>query len=158
MNDFLSEELVGREPVVLRRRVKWGECDPAGVVYTPIFSEYAISGFWIFLGVLLGQPLQDRLRALDVRTPVRALIFDFRQSLYPDQVFDIKVLLREIGNTSFTVNVFMTDEQDNAVCDATLTAICVHHHERKSRPIPVPLREALVNYQQRFDAQTTDIR
>lgn len=153
MNNLLSEELVSREPVVLRRRVKWGECDPAGVVYTPIFSEYAISGFWTFLGVLLDHPLQDRLQALDVRTPLRALSFDFKQSLYPDQIFDIKVLMGEIGKTSFTVNVFMTDEEDKAVCDATLTAICVHHHERKSRPIPAPLREALVNYQKRFDAQ-----
>ena len=35
MTSLPSEALISRAPVIVRRRVKWGECDPAGVVYTP---------------------------------------------------------------------------------------------------------------------------
>ncbi len=35
-----TEAVLADTPFVVRRRVKWGECDPAGVVYTPSFSEY----------------------------------------------------------------------------------------------------------------------
>lgn len=156
MNHLISEELVSREPVVLRRRVKWGECDPAGVVYTPVFSEYAVSAFWAFLSVLLGQPLQDALRRLDVTTPVRALSFDFKQSLYPDQILNVTVLLRELRNTTFTMEIRMTDERKQSIADVILTAICVHHQERKSRAIPEALREFLVDYQRRCATLGTD--
>lgn len=158
MNHRISEELLGLEPVVLRRRVKWGECDPAGVVYTPVFSEYAVSAFWAFLGALLGQPLQDALRRMDVTTPVRALSFDFKQSLYPDQIFDTTVLLRELHNTTFSMDLCMTDERKQVITDVSLTAICVHHQERKSRAIPMELRELLVDYQRRCSTLGIDAR
>src|SRR5690606_32632505 len=110
MNDVISEELVGRTPVVVRRRVKWGECDPAGVVYTPMFSEYAVSAFQIFLGCLLGTPLQEKLREHDFNTPLRALQFDFKRSLYPEQLFDMTVRVRDIGTTTFRVDISFADE------------------------------------------------
>ena len=44
-----SEQMISTLPVVVRRRVKFGECDPAGVVYTPIFSEYTLSTYQWFL-------------------------------------------------------------------------------------------------------------
>lgn len=37
-----TEHVLSQLPFVVRRRVKWGECDPAGVVYTVTFSEYVI--------------------------------------------------------------------------------------------------------------------
>src|SRR5439155_20898499 len=39
---FSTEQVIGTTPVVIRRRVKWGDCDPAGVVYTVTFGEYVI--------------------------------------------------------------------------------------------------------------------
>ena len=152
MNGLVSEAVIGVEPVVLRRRVKWGECDPAGVVYTPVFSEYAISAFWAFLGILLGHPLQDTLRRLDLTTPVRALSFDFQRSLRPDEVFDITVLLRELSERTFTTSLRLTDASGQTIADVVLTAICVHHQERKSRLIPQALRELLVDYRRRCPA------
>ena len=45
-----TEYIVSELPLVVRRRVKWGECDPAGVVYTVSFSEYVISAAELFYG------------------------------------------------------------------------------------------------------------
>jgi acyl-CoA thioester hydrolase len=38
-----TEHVLRTLPFTVRRRVKWGECDPAKVVYTVTFSEYVIS-------------------------------------------------------------------------------------------------------------------
>lgn len=43
-----TEQVLSERPLVIRRRVKWGDCDPAGVVYTPMFSEYVISAAELF--------------------------------------------------------------------------------------------------------------
>jgi 4-hydroxybenzoyl-CoA thioesterase len=145
----VSEQQVGEHPVVVRRRVKWGECDPAGVVYTPVFSEYAVSAFQFFMESLMGHPLQERLEALDVRTPLRALAFDFRQSLWPDQYFDMKVNVADISNSTFDVSVQMLDDQGGAIATVTMTLICVAFAVRQSRPIPAEIRERLEQYRAR---------
>ena len=41
-NNFL-DKLVSRQPVIVHRRILWGDCDPAGVVYTPRFGDYFTS-------------------------------------------------------------------------------------------------------------------
>ena len=149
MNAYISEQRTGELPVVVRRRVKWGECDPAGVVYTPVFSEYAISAFQIFLETVLGSPMQQVLSELDFNTPLRALSFDFKRSLYPEQLFDMTVYMGEMRNTTFVVEVRFSDEAGREVMAASITAICVHYTERKSRAIPERARELFDAYRSR---------
>lgn len=152
MTRTFGEELLNDGPVTLRRRVKWGECDPAGVVYTPVFSEYAVSAFQAFLACVLGDPLQEKLRTMDLNTPVRALSFDFQRSLYPDQWFDLKVWLCEVRGTTFAIQVVATNMEGQTVMTADLTAICIHYAQRKSRPVPPEFRERLEDYRRRCAA------
>jgi acyl-CoA thioester hydrolase len=152
MTRSVGAELLLESPVTLRRRVAWGECDPAGVVYTPVFSEYAVSAFQAFLACVLGEPLQEQLRKMDLRTPVRALSFDFQRSLYPDQWFDMSVWLCEIRGTTFAIQVVATDAEGQVVMTADLTAICTHYAERKSRPVPPEFRQRLEDYRRRCAA------
>lgn len=49
-----TEHIISTIPCAIRRRVKSGECDPAGVVYTAAFSEYVISAAELFYGALFG--------------------------------------------------------------------------------------------------------
>lgn len=156
MSVFIAEQMVNDFPVVVRRRVRWGECDPAGVVYTPVFSEYVVSAFHTFLESLLGGPLHDRLRELDFNTPMRALSFDFKQSLYPEQWFDMTVYVREVRNTTFELRILFTGESGSEVVVANLTAICVHYAERRSRGVPKRVRELLENYRSRCPAPPVD--
>ena len=41
MNDSV-EHVVSTHPFTVRRRIRWGDCDPAGVVYTGRFVEYLL--------------------------------------------------------------------------------------------------------------------
>lgn len=138
--------LVSRVPVVVRRRVKWGECDPAGVVYTPRFADFVAEAFHLFLGAILEGSLQHRFRELDVGTPARALTFDFRRSLWPDQVFDMTIRVSEFKTRTFTLEIRAHDTQPGDIFVATLTAICVHYSRRESRPIPEELLSRLSAY------------
>src|SRR5207244_7412645 len=47
-----TEHIIATRPLVIRRRVKWGDCDPAGVVYTVTFAEYVVSAAELFYGSL----------------------------------------------------------------------------------------------------------
>jgi 4-hydroxybenzoyl-CoA thioesterase len=76
-----TEHVISTIPFTIRRRVKWGDCDPAGLVYTVTFSEYVISAAELFYGFLFeGTPQKVKDRH-GFGTPTRALEFDFRKAL-----------------------------------------------------------------------------
>ena len=125
-----------------RRRVRWGECDPAGVVYTPRFAEYVADAFHEYLEYLLGAPLQRSLEALDVSTPCKALRFVFHHALHPDDELALAVGVAAIRTRTFDLAIEGRLAGELAF-EAVFTAICVHHTVRKSREIPPRLRERL---------------
>ena len=42
------EHVVSRVPFVVRRKVRWSDCDPAGVVFTGKFAEYVLDFVTLF--------------------------------------------------------------------------------------------------------------
>lgn len=143
-----TEAVLPGTPFRVRRRVKWGECDPAGVVYTPSFSEYVISAAELFYEYLFdGRPQQTK-DELGFGTPTRALALDFRRSLWPDESFDIEVTVEAIGTRTYTLAMTarMSQEGDTAFV-ARLTPICVRRGTRDAISVPAALRGALEQYQ-----------
>lgn len=100
-----SEKLISTNPVVVRRRVRFGECDPAGIVYTPVFSEYVISAFQWLMSTLLEGPMLSQLKRLGIDSPIKALNFEFRSGLEPEQVFDMTCRIAEVRTRTFRVDV-----------------------------------------------------
>jgi acyl-CoA thioesterase FadM len=142
-----TEAVVAAAPFTVRRRVKWGECDPAGVVYTPSFSEYVISTAELFYESLFGGPPQRTKDELGFGTPTRGLTFDFRRSLWPDESFDISVAVESIGTRSFTlVMTARMSEGGETAFIGRLTPICVRRGSRDAISVPATLREALEQY------------
>lgn len=150
-----SCHMVSRLPVVVRRRVKWGECDPAGVVYTPRFADFVAEAFHLFLVSILEGGLQQRYRELDVATPARALNLDFRRSLWPDQSFDMTIRVTDIRTRTFTLEFRAHDDQPGDIFVASLAAICVHFEKRESRPIPDELKDRLAAYKAALEKPAT---
>ncbi|MBV9529227.1 acyl-CoA thioesterase [Sphingomonas sp.] len=139
-----TESVVSEAPFIVRRTVKWGDCDPAGVVYTVTFGEYVISAANLFYNHLLGARSADFKRAHGFRTPTRALEFDFRRALWPDEVFEMTVSVHEIRSRTYVLEVMgrmATVGED--VFRAMLTPVCIARDERRAVDIPVPFRTAL---------------
>src|ERR1700691_6002473 len=108
MGEIVSadEVMIGRMPVTVRRRVKWGECDPAGVVYMANYGEYVISAYEMCMAVLLDEPFQKAKSRLGVALPAKAFGIEFAASLRPDDEFAMTVEIAEIRTRTFDVRVW----------------------------------------------------
>lgn len=142
-----TEYVVRTQPFTIRRTVKWGDCDPAGVVYTVVFGEYVISAAELFYRHILGEGPQHAKDRHGFGTPTRALAFDFQSSLRPDDEFDIEVSVEEIRSRTYTLLMHGRTLAGATVFIARLTPICVVRGERRAIPVPPVLKEALLAYQ-----------
>lgn len=148
--DF-SEKMISTLPVVVRRRVKFGECDPAGVVYTPNFSEFALSAYQWFVSSLLGEPMFAAMKRIGFDSPIKALSVEFLNMLEVEQVFDMTCLVTDIRNRTFDVEITgrsITDPPRDFFV-MRLTPIMVSRTERRSIEIPDALRQSLEQYRRR---------
>lgn len=144
-----TEYVVTEQPFVVRRQVRWGECDPAGVVYTATFSDYVVSIAELFYGSLLGGTPQAVKNRHGFGTPTRALTFDFRRSLWPDDVFDVTVEVAEVRTRTFTLLMTARKADNDIAFLARLTPICIQRGARESIEMPSVLRAALEQYRAR---------
>jgi acyl-CoA thioester hydrolase len=141
-----TEHIIGTAPLVIRRRVKWGDCDPAGVVYTVTFAEYVISAAELFYGLVFDTTPQRAKDEFGFGTPTKALAFDFRDSLRPDDEFDMTVTVADIRTRTYVLHIAAHTPAGLEVFHADLTPICVARGERRSIVIPEPFRAVLERY------------
>ncbi len=146
-----TEYVVSEQPFVVRRQVRWGECDPAGVVYTATFSDYVISIAELFYGSLFGGTPQTVKNRHGFGTPTRALTFDFRRSLWPDDAFDVTVEVAEVRTRTFTLLMTARKAHNDIAFIARLTPICIQRGARESIDMPSILRAALEQYRTRSE-------
>jgi 4-hydroxybenzoyl-CoA thioesterase len=144
-----TEHVIATEPFTVRRRVKWSDCDPAGVVYTVVFGEYVISAAELFYGFLFGTTPQRAKDEQGFGTPSGALSMRFHRSLWPDEEFDIAVRVGELRRSSYVLH-FSATLGGESVFEAELTPICVARSERKAIPIPPAFRAALARHQAHY--------
>jgi 4-hydroxybenzoyl-CoA thioesterase len=131
------------DPFVVRRRVKFSECDPAGVVWTGNFFEYAGSASRLYLRHLLdlsgvAQPTHDP----GIGMPVKAYSMVFSRALWPDESFDMTPSVTNIRTSTFTMHVDARCA-DTTAFSADITTICIRPNVRSRIPIPPDIREAL---------------
>lgn len=149
MNDIARFTRTGL-PVSVRHRVGWGECDPAGVVYTPRFAEYVVLATEHFYEYLLDGSLQEKLRELDIGLPAKALSFEFKRSLWPDQQFDMTVRVGDIRDRTFDLQVVGTELGGKEVFVALFSPICIRSEVREACTIPPALKSLLMAYRSTF--------
>jgi acyl-CoA thioester hydrolase len=147
-----TEYVIADTPFTIRRRVKWGECDPAGVVYTVSFAEYVMSAAELFYGFLLGSSPQAAKQEHGFGTPTGALNLDFKRSLRPDEEFDITVRPGDIRQRSYVLQIDARTPPGEPVFSAELTPICISRAERRAIPLPTSFRLALEQYRDRLAA------
>jgi acyl-CoA thioester hydrolase len=152
-----TEYVIADTPFTIRRRVKWGECDPAGVVYTVSFAEYVMSAAELFYGFLLGSSPQAAKQEHGFGTPTGALKLDFKRSLRPDEEFDITVRPSEIRQRSYVLQIDARTPPGEPVFSAELTPVCIGRDERRAIPLPAGFRLALEQYRDRLAAPAAGI-
>lgn len=148
------EEVIGTVPLTVRRRVRWADCDPAGVVHTGKFPDYVLSAAHLFRTHLLGPAWHDANREAGFAAPAKALSLVFQSSLWPRDEVDLAVFVG--GIRIRTIDLLMqASRADDArpVFMARLTSICVTAADRRvARPWPEPYRDAHAAYREQHAA------
>lgn len=129
------------------RTVLFGDCDPAGFVYTPRVAYFVVEAALKFLSEALGGSAARQLLAMGVLPPARSLSIDFLQPMVWDDQIEVEVAVNEVRAHSFS----MLLTARNANCDitfrATLAQVCVSLQTRRPVPLPARLRDGLVRLQ-----------
>ncbi|GLR66104.1 hypothetical protein GCM10010909_07820 [Acidocella aquatica] len=101
------------------------------------------------MGELLGRPLHKHLDALGLGTPMRAMSFEFHQSLWPDRVFFMEVHVAAVRVRGFDLIVTGKDDEGHRYFTAMLSPVCISAGVRRAVPVPDVLRRKLEEYQLR---------
>ncbi|PJH87667.1 MULTISPECIES: acyl-CoA thioesterase [Pseudomonas] len=129
--------------VFVSRTVLFGDCDPAGVVYTPRFSYFSVEAIHVALDEWLGTPGLRTLMGFEILPPVRAMSMEFLMPLTWDDELSIKVSVAKLGVHSFTflVEGFIVNGPLSFV--ANVTHVCVSPETKEVVAVPAQLRALL---------------
>ncbi|MGB4075838.1 acyl-CoA thioesterase [Pseudomonas sp.] len=128
---------------VISRTILFGDCDPAGIVYTPRITYFVIEAIHDFLTYKLGAPGIREIFGMGILPPARALSIEFLAPMAWDEIIKIEVCSKEITTTSFTFLVEARNSSNELVFRSTLTQVSVSSESKKPVPIPQRLKEAL---------------
>ncbi len=147
-----TEKIVSDEPLVIRRVARWGDCDPAGIVYTPRFLDYVVSAHEAFISLMLGGPIHQLKSAAGVDFPVRGVEIDFRATLPLDTQFDMEVRAGAVRSRSFDLHVVARKveaegKRTGAVAFlARISPVTVDRATRAAAAIPADLKSRIAAY------------
>ena len=132
---------------VQNRRILFGECDPAGVMYTPRITECIVEGALKFVSDSLGQPFERFVFAKNLTLPARNLNVDFLKPVTWDDEIAILAGLLEVRTHAYTVQVVGRDRSGAAAFAGRVTQVCVDTVTKKIAELPVELRKALQRHE-----------
>jgi 4-hydroxybenzoyl-CoA thioesterase len=142
---MMIEATHGASLVRIDSRVKFGDCDPAGIVFTPRYGGFVFEAVETWLEDVIGLSVHQQLRAGEIGTPVRSLTTDLYMSLRPGVRFTSEVHVEAVGRSSFRLLV-IGRRGDGALCFVgRMTCVATNAAHTAS----IPLNEM---YQQRLDA------
>ena len=132
---------------IVKRKVRFGDCDPGGVLYTPRISYFVVEAILDFIAECFGAPAEKSILDLGVLPPARAFKVEFLKPMAWDDALEMRVSLQEIRTSAFvfTVNGFV---QSDNVFTAELTQVCIDPETKHPVEVPAKLREVLEGYTQ----------
>src|SRR5215472_16505922 len=122
-------------------RVRYGECDAQKVVFNARYGDYvdlAITEFFRALGY------GEELFSGELDYQLVKQTFEWREPARFDQVLEISVSAKHLGNTSFTLAAeFRIAGEERVIVTAETVYVLVAPHTLNKTPIPPLLRAAM---------------
>ena len=130
---------------VHRRIVRFGECDPAGVAYYPVFFNWFHQAMEACFEEFIGEPYAQVIRT--VGFPAVHTETQFQRPLAVGEHIQVAVSIASLGTSSVTwrFDIFNASGQIAAVGRVKTVCIAVTEGEFKFASVPVPetIRSAL---------------
>ncbi|MDB5979902.1 MAG: thioesterase-like protein [Pseudomonas sp.] len=138
----ITEQVINELPFIVRRQVRWSDCDPAAVVYTGRFSAYLLDAVMLFYRRIGWSPnawgAPDR-----VGLPCKHMSLTFHRSLVPDDVIDIHIDVTAVRERSFDLGARACLPDGELAFEGVFSPICIQPDTWTSTSIPAALRQAL---------------
>ncbi|WP_454255845.1 acyl-CoA thioesterase [Pseudomonas sp. Marseille-Q8238] len=125
------------------RTVLFGDCDPAGIVYTPRIAYFVIEAIHDYLSYRLGGEGLRKVFAMGILPPARALSIEFLSPMTWDEVISIEVRSETPGATSFSFSVEGRQSSGDVTFRASMTQVCISPESKQPITLPDTLRQAL---------------
>jgi acyl-CoA thioester hydrolase len=125
-----------------RLRVRYGECDPQGVVFNAnylSFFDIAITELWRELG-----GYQAMVEAGTDLVVAEATV-RYRQPLRFDDEFDALLTVEKLGETSIVIAIELRREGETTT-EGSLRYVVIETEGGAKAPIPDPIRRGLERY------------
>jgi 4-hydroxybenzoyl-CoA thioesterase len=132
-------------PLRFERQVAFGDCDPAGIVFTPNYGRYVFDACEQWMRSVLDINIADQLKADEVGTPVRALTTELLYPLRPADRFEVAIWVKEIGRSSFTLRAIGSRQDGRRCFIGDLTCVATI----RLIELPDTYRLAMQDYQSR---------
>jgi 4-hydroxybenzoyl-CoA thioesterase/acyl-CoA thioester hydrolase len=126
--------------------IRFGQCDPAGIVYTPVFFDMFNVVVEQWYSASLGLDYYAAIRDQKLGLGYGHVSADFLVPCTMGDVIDIAVLVDRIGRASFTLTLHVLKQEREAV-RGRLVVVTTSLVEHKAAAIPGDLRTALERYQ-----------
>lgn len=122
-------------------RVRYGECDAQKVVFNARYADYIDLSTVEFLRALgFGDALVNGI--LDYQLVKLAL--EWKAPARFDQVLELSVSTKRLGNTSFTISTeFRVAGKALVIANGETVYVLVDAHTLRKKPLPADLRAAL---------------
>jgi len=136
-------DVASQRPFELLLRVRYSECDGQEVVFNARYADYADLAATEFMREVIGgyQAMIDQ--GLD--NQVVNLQISWQNSAKFDDVLCLSVQTTHVGNTSFTIQITMTDWQTKrAIATAEIVYVMLSSESFTKTPVPLEFKEKLL--------------
>ncbi len=135
-------------PFRVRRVVKWGETDPAGIVYTARFLDYGMETLEAWFAEVVGVHWQPFNVDMKMGSPVVHASLDFFAPLAGYESFTLTLSLEHIGRSAYTTLIDAHKDDGTHCFQIKIVASIVDKSEgMKSVAIPAEFRDRMEAYQ-----------
>ena len=140
------EAVISQRPLVVSKRVRWADCDPAGVVFTGKFNEYMLIAVNYFFDEIGGGNYFQWVKDLNVDTPCKGLDMDFQGALWPEDEFEMHCTVSAIREHGYDICIDAKQADGRRVFTGRFSPICISREVRKRVPIPDAMRARLEQF------------
>ena len=123
--------------------VRFGDCDPAGLVYYPELFHYCHAAMEEFFAARCGVSYPRLMAERRLGFPTVNVRAEFFAPFVYGDVAEVEVWASAVGRTSVTFEYRLRRASDRTLCaGATLVQVSMGLDERRAVPLPEDLRRA----------------
>ena len=130
----------------IARTVSWGDCDPAGIIYTPRVLDYAMETLEAWNREVLGIPWIKLNREMSLGMPTVRAELDFMGAPAPDEEVVTELRVERVGRSSITFRITGESRDGRELFRVKVTSCVISRPAFKSTPIPEAILQRIHDY------------